>query len=91
MIATDFSDLAVCRYSETFPLAEVIAALTATKNHLFHFVKTSGMVDLPVELRQERELRDRIGSFFDKAIFHAVKAYENKLTPVPLPGNVKAA
>ena len=91
MIATDFSDLAVCRYSETFPLAEVVAALTATKNHLFHFVQTSGMVDLPVELRQERELRDRIGSFFDKAIFHAVKAYENKLTPVTLPGDVKAA
>ena len=49
------------------------------------------MVDLPVELRQEQELRDRIGSFFDKAIFHAVKAYEDKLTPVRLLGDVKAA
>lgn len=91
VIATDFSDLAVCRYSEAFPLAEVIAALTATKNHLFHFVQTSGMVDLPVELLQERELRDLIGCFFDKAIYHAVKAYENKLTPIDSLGGVKAA
>jgi hypothetical protein len=91
VIATDFSDLAVCRYSEAFPLAEVVAALTATKNHLFHFVQTSGMVDVSVELRQERELRDRIRSFFDKAIYHAVQAYEDKLTPAHLPGDVKAA
>jgi hypothetical protein len=91
MIVTDFSDLAVCRYSEAFPLAEVVAALTATKNHLIRFIQTSGMVDLSVELRQERELRDRIGGFFDKAIYYAVKAYEDKLTAAHLPGDVKAA
>lgn len=91
MIAADFSELAVCRYSEAFPLAEVVAALTATKNHLIRFVETCGMVDLSVELREERKLLDSIGSFFDKAIYYAVKAYEAKLTPARLPADAKAA
>jgi len=91
MIAVDYSKLAACRYSEAFPLREVVAALMATKNHLINFVQNSGMVDLSAELRQSKQLLDRIGSFFDQAIYHAVRAYEEKLTAEYREPKAKAA
>jgi hypothetical protein len=35
-------------------------------------------MDSAVELHQERELRRLIGHFFDRAIYYAVKAYQNE-------------
>src|SRR5208283_4398575 len=76
-IAANYADLAIRRYAEGVPLEEVVFALILTKNHLYDYVQTSGLMDSAVELHQERELRRLVGNFFDKAIYFAVKAYEH--------------
>ena len=77
-IAAHYADLAVRRYAEGVPLEELVFALISTKNHLYSYVRTTGLVDSAVELHQERELRRLIGHFFDNAIYYTVKAYQQK-------------
>jgi hypothetical protein len=90
-IAANYADLAIRRYVEGVPLEEVVFALTATKNHLYAYVQTSGMMDSAVELHQERELRRLVGNFFDKALYYAVKAYEHEAASVHPRNVLKAA
>jgi hypothetical protein len=77
-IEADYTDLAIRRYKEEVPLEEVVFALTSTKNHLYAYIRNSGLMDSAMELHQERELRRQIGNFFDKAIYYTVKAYQHK-------------
>ena len=65
-IAANYADLAIRRYAEGVPLEEIVFSLIATKNHLYAYVRTTGLVDSAVEMHQERELRHLIGHFFDK-------------------------
>lgn len=90
-ILANYTDLANRRYAEGVPLAELIYALTATKNHLYDFVRTSGLMDSALELHQERELRRRVGIFFDKAIYYTVQAYERAAAPDRVERSLKAA
>jgi hypothetical protein len=80
-VASAYEKLAIQRCREGVPLEELIFALISTKNHLYTFVRTTGMVDSALELHQERELRRLIGNFFDRAIYHAVRAYEQAAKP----------
>ena len=75
-IATNYSNLAIRRLKEGVPLAEIVFALISTKNHLYAYVRTAGLMDTAVELHQEREFRRMLGQFFDKAIYYTVKEYE---------------
>jgi len=77
-IAANYADLALRRYTEGVPLDELVYALISTKNHLYTYIRTSGLMDSAVELHQERELRHLVGHFFDSAIYHAVKAYQHE-------------
>ena len=77
-IAANYADLAIRRYAEGVPLEEIVFALTSTKNHLYAYVRTTGLMDSAVELHQERELRRLVGNFFDKAIYYTVRAYEHE-------------
>jgi len=77
-IAANYSDLATRRYAEGVPLEEIVFALASTKNHLYSYIRTTGLMDSAVELHQERELRRQVGYFFDKAIYYTVRAYEHE-------------
>jgi len=77
-IAANYADLAIRRHAEGVPLEEVVFALILTKNHLYTYIQTTGLMDSAVELHQERELRRLIGNFFDKAIYYTVRAYERE-------------
>ena len=77
-IASTYGNFAKRRFFEGIPLDEVVFALMATKNHLYTYVRTTGLVDSAMELHQERELRRLIGHFYDEAIFFTVKAYEHE-------------
>lgn len=77
-IAANYSDLAIRRYAESVPLEELVFALISTKNHLYSYIRSTGLMDSAVELHQERELRRMVGHFFDKAIYYAVKSYEHE-------------
>jgi len=77
-IASKYAELAVRRYAEGVPLEEIVFALVSTKHHLYAYVRTTGLMDSAVELHQERELRRLVGSFYDKAIYYAVMAFEHQ-------------
>jgi hypothetical protein len=77
-IVSHYTDLAIRRYAEGVPLEEVVFALTSTKNHLYSYVQTAGLMDSAVELHQERELRRLVGHFFDTAIYYTVRAYQRE-------------
>jgi hypothetical protein len=77
-IEANYTELAVRRFAEGVPLEEVVFALTLTKHHLYAYVRTSGLMDSAVELHQERELHSLIESFYDKAIYYTVRAYEHE-------------
>ncbi|HTS70116.1 MAG TPA: hypothetical protein VMO17_14135 [Terriglobia bacterium] len=77
-IVANYTDLAVRRHAEGVPLEEVVFALISIKNHLYTYVRTTGLMDSAMELHQERELRRLVGHFFDKAIYFTVKAYESE-------------
>jgi hypothetical protein len=75
-VEATYSDLGRRRYNEGIPLSQVIFALVLTKNHLFDYVKTSGLSDSALDLYLELELVQVVNQFFDKAIYHAAQAFE---------------
>ena len=78
-VAANYADLAVRRHAEGVPLEEIVFALISIKNHLYQYIRSTGLMDSAVELHQERELRRMIGYFFDKAIYYTVKAYMHEV------------
>jgi hypothetical protein len=77
-IERTYQELGVRRCREHVPLHEVIYALILSKYHLRDYIRSSGIVDSAVDLYQEEELHIRLGRFFDKAIYFAVKGYEEQ-------------
>lgn len=75
-IEAAYMDLGQRRFEERIPLSQVVFALTLTKNHLLHYVKTAGLSDSALELYQELELTNLVAQFFDKAIYYTVYGYE---------------
>jgi hypothetical protein len=90
-IAANYSELAARRFAEGVPLEEIVFALTSTKNHLYVYVRTAGLMDSAVELHQERELHSLIENFFDKAIYYTVRAYEHEVARHSVRGVMKSA
>jgi hypothetical protein len=75
-VEATYSDLGRRRYNEGIPLSQVILAMLLTKNHLFDYVRTSGLSDTALDLYQELELVQVVNQFFDKAIYHTAQAFE---------------
>ena len=71
-----FGGLGRTRLHEGVPLSEVVYALILGKEHLRQYIQAVGLVDSAVELYLEEELHLLIGHFFDRAIYHTVKGYE---------------
>jgi hypothetical protein len=64
------------RFGDRVPLSQMLYGLIVMKLHVRDFIRTSGVVDSAVELYQEEELHLLVDQFFDKAIYYAVKGYE---------------
>ena len=90
-VEANYAALAARRYGEGVPLEEIVFALMSTKNHLYQFVRMTGLMDSAMELHQERELRRLVGYFFDKAIYYTVKAYQHQAALAHPKNMVKAA
>ncbi len=71
-----YGELGRKRHAEGIPLSEVVFALTLAKYHLRDFIRTRGLMDSAVELYQEQELQRLVGRFFDRAVYHTVRGYE---------------
>lgn len=72
-----YNDLGEKRCEEGIPLAEVLWALVLTKDHLFEYLGTCGLVDSAMELYQQQEFDRSIGHFFDRAVCYTAEGYEH--------------
>ncbi len=71
-----YTALGARRAAQGVPLSHVMWAITATKEHLWEFLRDEGFADKPVELFGELELLHRIEQFFDRALYYAAIGYE---------------
>ena len=75
-VERSYSQLGRDRFSEQVPLEEVVFATVLIKDHLRNFIRRAGVVYSALELHREVELNLMVGHFFDKALYYAVKGYE---------------
>ena len=90
-IEATYSDLAKRRFEEGVPLEEIVFALISTRNHLYDYIRSAGLMDSAVELHQERELYRLVENFFDKAIYFTVRAFEHHAASLRARGALKTA
>jgi hypothetical protein len=75
------------RFHEGVPLSELIYALILMKQHLWEFIRKNDLPETATNLYGEEQLEMMVGQFFDKALYHAVRGYEEawlKEAPFPL-------
>lgn len=75
-VSRRFQTMAVRRASQGIPLHQYIWALTLTRDHLWHFLRTEAFADTALQLHEELELHQLLSQFFDRAIYYAVVGYE---------------
>jgi hypothetical protein len=75
-VEASYSALGASRRAEGIPLDEVVYALILTKHHLRSYILGAGLVQSAVDLYQEEELNLLLDQFFDKAVYHTVRGYE---------------
>jgi hypothetical protein len=71
-----YSDLGRRRRAEGAPLSEVVYTVILVKEHLWNYITRNDVLGSVVELYQEKDLVFRVGHFFDKALYYAVRGYE---------------
>jgi len=64
------------RFQEGVPLSELVHALILMKQHLWNFVRKNDLPETATNLYSEEQLEMMVGQFFDKALYHAVRGYE---------------
>jgi hypothetical protein len=64
------------RFREGVPLSELVYALVLMKQHLRDFIRKNDLPETATNLYGEEQLEMMVGQFFDKALYHAVRGYE---------------
>jgi hypothetical protein len=64
------------RFREGVPLSELIYALILMKQYLWDFIRKNDLPETATNLYGEEQLEMMVGQFFDKALYHAVRGYE---------------
>jgi hypothetical protein len=65
------------------PLSAIVYAWLLCKHHLWAFVRRNDVADTELELYEEEEVAVRVGQFFDRAIYHTIRGYEDELAGAP--------
>jgi len=68
------------RRAQGFALHEVLSVLTLLRKHVWIYARTRGVWKRPIDVYRVLELNRRIALFFDKAIYHAARGYEEAQT-----------
>jgi hypothetical protein len=71
----EYRRLGANRRREGVPLSQVVMALLLTRRNLWNFVESQG-ADSVLELRQQLDLELLVVRFFDRAIYHTVRGFE---------------
>jgi hypothetical protein len=88
-VENEYEDMGRTRFRQGVPVSEQVYALLITKHHLRQYIREYGLVDfagdrvvpqelLPVELHSIQELNYQVGEFFDRALYHLARGYEQE-------------
>jgi hypothetical protein len=75
-IENRFRTIGSRRAAEGVGLHQFVWALMLTRDHLWHFLEQEGFADNIVELHGERELRQMLNQFFDRAVYYGILGYD---------------
>ncbi|UCF35231.1 MAG: NUDIX domain-containing protein [Phycisphaerales bacterium] len=64
------------RKAQGFALHEVLSSLTLLKMHVWTYARNQGVWRTPLDVYRVLELNRRIAAFFDKAMYHTTRAFE---------------
>jgi hypothetical protein len=71
-----YSSIGARRFTQGVALSHVVCALMLVKEHITLFLRREVVLDEPFEVYQELELIQLLDHFFDRAIYYAVRGYE---------------
>jgi hypothetical protein len=85
----EFNEWGRRRFDQGVPLNEIIYAVILLKQHLRRYIADNGLVDaafprvesdyvLPFHLHSLQELNVRVGQFFDEALYHLARGFEEQ-------------
>lgn len=88
-VQTEFAGWGRRRFDEGIPLSEIVYAVIVLKQHISRYILDNGLVDasfpridgdyvLPMHLSSLQDLNIRVGQFFDEAIYHLARGYEEE-------------
>lgn len=75
-IETIYSDIGRRRCREAVPLSELVYALILVKQNLWDYVQKNVVAVSESTLYEEQLVAEMVGRFFDRAVYHTVRGYE---------------
>jgi hypothetical protein len=96
-VRADYEIWGAKRFREGIPLSEIVYVLILIKHHLRRFVRNHGLVELSgdrvlaadligVQLHGIQELNYMVGEFFDRAMYHLARGFEEEANRRGRPG-----
>jgi len=76
-IETIYGDVGRRRCREAVPLSELVYALLLMKQHLWDYVQKNVIPVSESTLYEEELVAEMMGRFFDRALYHTVRGYED--------------
>jgi len=88
-VETEFGEWGSRRFDQGIPISEIVYAILVLKHHLRRYIHDNGIVDaafprtdsdyvLPMHLYSLQDLNTRVGEFFDEALYHLTRGYEQR-------------
>jgi hypothetical protein len=87
MVQSEFENWGRRRFDQGISLSEIVYAVIVLKQHMARYIVDNGLVDasfplvdndyvLPMHLSSLQDLNNRVSQFFDEAIYHLARGYE---------------
>jgi hypothetical protein len=88
-VQAEFNEWGRRRFDQGVPLNEIVYAIIVLKQHLRRYIADNGLIDaafprvesdyvLPFHLYSLQELNVRVGQFFDEALYHLARGFEEQ-------------
>ena len=75
-----FVEVGKRRYAQKVPLDDVVWGIIMSKENLLAYLRHESLADQAMDLFNELEFLQLLDGFFDRAVYYAVKGYENAKT-----------
>lgn len=70
-------DFGRCRHDEHIPLLELLRIFHISRERVVSYLRSQGFEYTPLDIYIEEEIEHSLAGFFDFAVYHAVRAYED--------------